>query len=174
MTSGGGPEGYCKSCGEYSQSRTIAHSGLCMACNRIFEKKGCINCIYIDEDCKTGICSGCFLTSDKKNFTYKGGRMSDGCTDAERVPQRELKRRIKMPEYKLPTDAQNWARERNWLLARVASAQTIAYPVKKLFPEKAEQVDLIYSNLSDLLNYIKDQNQYTKYIKRSVRRNKNA
>ena len=33
MTSGGGPEGYCKNCGEYSQSRTIESIQLCMACS---------------------------------------------------------------------------------------------------------------------------------------------
>ena len=32
MTSGGGPEGNCKQCGEYSQSRSIRFSGLCRAC----------------------------------------------------------------------------------------------------------------------------------------------
>ena len=32
MTSGGGPEGYCNKCGEYSQSSTINHGGLCLAC----------------------------------------------------------------------------------------------------------------------------------------------
>jgi hypothetical protein len=40
MTSGGGPEGYCKQCGNYSQSRSIKFAGLCMACeykNRIDE-----------------------------------------------------------------------------------------------------------------------------------------
>ena len=32
MSSGGGPEGYCRLCGEYSQSSTINHGGLCLAC----------------------------------------------------------------------------------------------------------------------------------------------
>jgi len=43
MTSGGGPEGYCKDCGEYSQSRSVIHEGLCMACfnKRESVKDGC-------------------------------------------------------------------------------------------------------------------------------------
>ena len=48
MTSGGGPEGYCNKCGIYSQSRTINHGGLCLAC----DERKCRNCPHVTNPVK--------------------------------------------------------------------------------------------------------------------------
>ena len=89
MVSGGRSNGSCKDCGKRPQNKTLNFEGLCVACaserhRRLLLKKGCIHCVHLNSDLKEGKCNGCFRTLDKKNFTYKENKMSDGITDSSR------------------------------------------------------------------------------------------
>jgi hypothetical protein len=77
MTSGGGPEGYCKQCGAYSQSRSIKFGGLCRACE--------LETLHVRYGSASQICPVC------KRIKSSDEQLSQQCILCNEMKQRKIR-----------------------------------------------------------------------------------